>query len=73
MKIQKRMQITQELLHLIPSDIIEVEMTGKSQLGRMLKMIHLLDWVSYYTALINKVDPSPVNRITQLKTKLVDK
>lgn len=72
-QIQKRMQITKELLHSIPSAIIEVEMTGKTPLGRMLKLIHLLDWVSYYAALINKVDPSPVNRITQLKTKLVDK
>jgi glucose/mannose-6-phosphate isomerase len=38
----------------------------------MLSLIHLGDWVSYWLALLNGVDPSPVPVIEQLKADLKD-
>ena len=39
---------------------------------RLLKMIHFNDWVSYYAALLNNVDPTPVNKIQELKLKIAE-
>ena len=72
-RVHKRMKITKELLSSYSSNQININVDGKSSLERMFKMIHLLDWVSYYLALLNSVDPTPVNRISQLKERLVDK
>ena len=67
------MKITKELLSSYSWNQININVDGKSSLERMFKMIHLLDWVSYYLALLNSVDPTPVNTISQLKERLVDK
>ena len=72
-RVHKRMKITKELLSSYSSNQININVDGKSSLERMFKMNHLLDWVSYYLALLNSVDPTPVNRISQLKERLVDK
>ena len=40
---------------------------GESLLIRHYKIINLLDWVSYYLAILYKTDPTPVKRIKELK------
>ena len=69
-QVKKRMDITYTLLssQTGTQEIIEVE--GDSKLERMLKLIHYTDWISYYVALHNQVDPTPVNRISALKKEL---
>ena len=69
-QVQKRMKITKELLSEYPSNQIELKTEGNSEIERALCLIHLIDWISYYSALLNKVDPTPVERITELKNKL---
>ncbi len=66
----KRMDISSQLLTGNVGKQIEIQETGPSPLVRLFKMIHFTDWVSYYAALLNEVDPTPVDRITQLKTEL---
>lgn len=41
-----------------------------SELGEMLKMIYFGDYLSYYLAILNEVNPTPVNEIKFLKDKL---
>ena len=48
-----------------------VEALGTSSLAQVLSAIYLGDLVSYYLALLNGVDPSPVAAIDRLKEKLV--
>jgi len=48
----------------------EIAEKGRSPLVRLLKMIHFNDWVSYYVALLNNIDPTPVDRITKLKEEM---
>jgi glucose/mannose-6-phosphate isomerase len=43
---------------------------GDSLLARMFSLIHLGDWVSYYLAVLNGVDPMPVPVIENLKKEL---
>ena len=45
---------------------------GANRVERLLKLIHYTDWISYYAALLNNVDPTPVNRIQELKSKIAE-
>jgi len=65
-----RMKVTQDILSERDVNQIEIFEIGKSPIMRLLKLIHLLDWSSYYIALLNAIDPTPVDRITQLKTEM---
>ena len=51
-------------------DIQEVFVRGKSILARMFSTIQLGDYMSYYLALRERVDPTPVSVIETLKKKL---
>ena len=52
------------------NNIITLESTGESKLGRIFDLIYLGDWVSYYLAILNEVNPTPVDVISYLKNKL---
>ena len=64
------MDITKDLLNNYPSNQIILKTTGSTKIERALIMIHLIDWISYYAALLNRIDPTPVHRITELKNRL---
>jgi len=49
-----------------------VEAKGKSPLSQMMSAVILGDYVSYYLALLNDVDPSPVTAIDYLKGRLAE-
>ena len=67
---QARMQISSALLESSAGSQFEISQTGKNRVERLLKLIHFTDWISYYAALLNNVDPTPVNRIQELKLKI---
>ncbi len=54
-------------------DIINkcIEVSGNNFVERFLKFIILTDWISFYLAILNKVDPSPVRKIQKLKKLLI--
>ena len=58
-RIKKRMDICKEIMEQYV-EVEEVETQGESLLARMFSTIYLGDFVSYYMALSNRVDPSPV-------------
>jgi len=70
-RIQKRMDIFLNLIgkHI---DVEEVHTKGEGVLSRMLSAIYLGDFTSYYLAMLNRVDPTPVEVIENLK-KALDK
>ncbi|HDN80988.1 MAG: bifunctional phosphoglucose/phosphomannose isomerase [Chloroflexi bacterium] len=45
---------------------------GESPLEQMLWSIHFGDFVSYYLALLNRADPTPVDTISYLKKRLAE-
>ena len=45
---------------------------GKSGLAHMLSLIHFGDYVSFYLAMLNGVDPTPVDTIAFLKRRLAE-
>ncbi|MBR9691268.1 bifunctional phosphoglucose/phosphomannose isomerase [Candidatus Woesearchaeota archaeon] len=68
-KVKKRMDITKKLLK-SQTSVIDMPVKGNSLLARMLYAIYIGDFASYYLALMNKLDPSPVPIIEDLKKRL---
>ncbi|MCK5595284.1 bifunctional phosphoglucose/phosphomannose isomerase [bacterium] len=68
----KRIAITSSIIEDKPSEITEVWTQGNSILARMFSLIYLGDFVSFYLAMLYKVDPTPVDRIETLKKKLLE-
>jgi glucose/mannose-6-phosphate isomerase len=44
-----------------------LESEARGLLARIFDMICLGDWVSFYLAMLNKVDPTPIPIISRLK------
>jgi glucose/mannose-6-phosphate isomerase len=68
-----RYQVTMELLQQNNIGYEIVDSTGDDDLSRMMSLVYLGDWVSYYLAMLYQVDPTPVKTIDYLKQKLSDK
>ncbi len=69
-RVSVREEITKTIIAEYTSGVSEVWSEGKSLLARMFSLIHFGDWVSYYLAILNEQDPTPVNVIDHLKNEL---
>lgn len=65
-----RMELTAGMMEKDGVEVLRLESSGKSLLERVFSLIHLGDWVSWYLALLEGVDPTPVERIDWLKGEL---
>ena len=70
--IQARMNISASLLKSCAGTQLIITQQGANRVERLLKLIHYTDWISYYAALLNNVDPTPVNRIQELKSIIAE-
>lgn len=69
-KMKKRIAVTSSLIAETGAQVIEIQAKGNSPLAKALYLIYFGDIVSYYLAILNGVDPTPVERILLLKSKL---
>lgn len=69
-RILKRMQIFKTLMQEDDHQVIEIGGEGDSFFQRMLYLIHFGDWVSYYLAILNQVDPTEILKIDVFKQHL---
>jgi len=69
-RVQIRMKITRSIVSEFCNRVSDVESEGSSLLARMFSLIYLGDWTSYYLALLNGIDPTPVRIIDYLKWEL---
>ena len=70
-RIQVRMNITKSIVGEFAGGVHEIYSEGKSRMAKMFSLMYLGDWTSYYLALLNGIDPTPVNIIDYLKHELV--
>lgn len=68
-RVAKRIEITRSMIEK-ESKVIEVRSSGRGLLSRMFSLIYTGDFVSYYLAVSNGIDPTPVERVTFLKKEL---
>lgn len=68
-RVAKRMEITKAMIGK-ESKVIELQSKGRNLLSRMFNLIGTGDFVSYYLAVLNGIDPTPVEKIAYLKKEL---
>lgn len=69
-RVQKRMNLVRGIVEPLCYEYLEPEARGTGLLARMFSLIHLGDWVSFYLAVLNRIDPTPVKVIQYLKSEL---
>jgi len=69
-RAKSRQEVTQTILNEKGVDQFIIEMTGNLFQDRFLNMINYGDWLSFWCAIANKTDPSPVDNIDRLKKEL---
>ncbi len=69
-RVLKRYRITEEIMKKAGVEYSNVESKGSGILAQMLSSVYIGDYVSYYLAILNQTDPSPVEIISFLKSEL---
>ena len=72
-QILQRYQITTQILENSNIDSCVIEGLGKSRLAQIMSLVLFGDYVSYFLAILNRVNPTPVEAIDFLKSKLANK
>jgi len=67
---QLRIKLCKQVIGPRAGDMLEVDSQGDSLLARMFSLLYLGDYVSYYLALLNRVDPTPIKAIDFIKRNL---
>lgn len=71
-RVRRRMEIVKELIADQTTGVHRLTTRGNSRLARMFSLVQMGDWTSYYLALINGVDPTPIAKIDLLKSRLAE-
>jgi len=66
----KRIQLTKEVVKKNRIEIEEVNLVSDSPLTQVMEFIQLGAWVSFYLAILNKVDPSKIPWVDYFKDRL---
>ncbi|MBE9506598.1 MAG: bifunctional phosphoglucose/phosphomannose isomerase [Chloroflexi bacterium] len=72
-RVQARWEVTRELLLRDGVAAETLQGRGESRLAHVLSLIHFGDYVSFYLAMLNGADPTPVDAIVYLKQRLADR
>lgn len=69
-RVSLRMEIVREIIKKQKVELIDIDSKGDSVLQRIFSLIQIGDFTSFYLAILNNVDPTPVKAIDYLKGKL---
>lgn len=69
-RVAIRQQVTAEIFEQYGLDVRGIEAQGESRLAQQFELIQLGDYVSFYLAMLNGVDPTPIPSINELKERL---
>jgi len=69
-RINKRIEITEELLRPFVSGITDVWSRGEGKLARLFSLLQVGDLVSLYLAILNRVNPTAMYNINYLKGQI---
>jgi len=69
-RIKRRMEIVRQIIEKTGVEVVDIFSHGDFRLGRIFSLIQLGDFMSFYLAALNDVDPTPVKVIDFLKAEL---
>ncbi len=68
--IKRRIEITREVIAGYGVKSVEIRSAGIGKLSRMMSLLYYGDYLSFYYAVINNTDPTPIENISYLKQQL---
>jgi glucose/mannose-6-phosphate isomerase len=71
-KVRRRMNIVKDVIEKLKVQVVDLHSMGETKLERMFSLVQMGDFISYYLAVLNEVDPTPVDVIESLKKQLAD-
>jgi glucose/mannose-6-phosphate isomerase len=69
-RVTARMDVVKEMIQSDNVNVIDISSEGGNRLERMMSLIQFGDFTSFYLAVLNNVDPTPVAAIDYLKNEL---
>lgn len=69
-RIGQRQKLTSQIIGSRVNHQVEIEAEGANRVERLFYLINLGDWVSFWVAMHHGTDPTPVDKIDQLKRSL---
>ena len=69
-RIKRRMEIVRQIIERTEVEVVDIYSHGDFIMGRIFSLIQLGDFMSFYLAVLNNVDPTPVKVIDFLKAEL---
>ena len=69
-RMARRFDVTSEVMKTAGFDAVRVQGRGQTPVARLMSLVLLGDLVSVYLAVLRGVDPTPVEEIESLKTRL---
>jgi glucose/mannose-6-phosphate isomerase len=69
-RVQRRIEVTSEIIMGTGAQVSQVWSGQGPRLARLMSLVHLGDWVSLYLAFLERVDPTPVETIDLIKSRL---
>jgi glucose/mannose-6-phosphate isomerase len=69
-RISKRMDVTRNILKGDKIKVLEASSSGPGLLARIFSLVYIGDFVSFYLAILNGIDPTPVEKINIMKKEL---
>jgi glucose/mannose-6-phosphate isomerase len=69
-EIARRFALMRELLGPAAGGVSEAWARGRGRIARLLSLVYLGQWVSYYAAMLSETDPWPVPVLTEVKRRL---
>jgi glucose/mannose-6-phosphate isomerase len=69
-QVAKRFKITSELASENKVEIINLESSENDFKARLMDLVYLCDWITYYTAILRHYDPSEIRNIDTMKERL---
>jgi glucose/mannose-6-phosphate isomerase len=69
-RVSTRMDISRTIIGKSGAGIIEVKSRGSGLLSRIFSLIYIGDFISFYLAILNNTDPTPVENVMYLKNEL---
>ncbi len=69
-RTQRRIEVTSEMIMENGAEVSQVWSGHGSRLARLFGLLHLGDYVSVYLAVLNRVNPTPIEAIETIKSRL---
>ena len=69
-QIKKRFDVLKEILNEQKVEVLSVNSNGKDKKVRIMDLIFLCDWISFYASVLRGFDPSEIDFIHRMKQRL---